>query len=162
MSRDGWRPQIESALSIDIWRMDRAGSLRDGTSGGLQWARDGERLASVGYSVALHDTSGVLTLRYTCENRDYETETVTCTVRLSSVPLHFGGRRWYGHCPYTGRQARKLYKFHGVNQFCHRTAIRPLPTYLSQRLSGMARIQHQRWAIRRKLGDEFSSLLGNV
>ena len=54
----------------------------------------------------------------------------------------------------------KLYKFAGVEQFCCRTPIRPLPTYASQRTSGSDRIMAQRWAIRRMLGDKFSDLFG--
>jgi len=54
----------------------------------------------------------------------------------------------------------KLYKFGSVEKFCARTAIRPLPTYASQRTSGASRIIEQRWAIRRKLGDTYSDLFG--
>lgn len=52
-----------------------------------------------------------------------------------------------------------LYKFSGIAKFCHRDAIRPKPTYASQRVSGIARAQAQRWAIRRKLGDECTGLM---
>ena len=83
---------------------------------------------------------------------------MTCVIRLSSMPLHYGGLRWYMHCPYTCRRALKLYKFSGIDYFCHRTAIRPLPTYASQRVSRCDRIMAQRWAIRRKLGDDFGDL----
>ncbi|HUW54565.1 MAG TPA: hypothetical protein VMV99_14235 [Rhodanobacter sp.] len=64
------------------------------------------------------------------------------------------------HCPYTQRRVLKLYKFGSIEQFCSRTAIRPLPTYASQRVSGSDRIIDQRWAIRRKLGDNISDLFG--
>ena len=72
--------------------------------------------------------------------------------------MGYGGLRWWLHCPYTRRRARKLYKFDGIDQFCHRLAIRPEPTYASQRVSGISRIQEKRWAIRRKLKDETTSL----
>jgi hypothetical protein len=64
------------------------------------------------------------------------------------------------HCPYTDRRVLKLYKFASIEQFCSRTAIRPLPTYASQRVSGSDRINAQRWAIRRKIGDDLSDLFG--
>jgi hypothetical protein len=124
----------------------------------LHWTRDGEQFGAASYAVELRDHFGTLTLSYSYENRDGEREDVECKIRLSSIPLHYGGRRWYGHCPYTRRRARKLYKFYGIAQFCHRTAIRPLPTYAIQRVSGVARVQAQRWAIRRQLGDDLSSL----
>ncbi len=158
MSRDGWRPHIESATALDIWLLAKNGYLRNGARGVLHWTRDGEQFGAVSYAVELNDHFGTLTLSYSCEKRDGEREDVACKIRLSSLPLHFGGRRWYGHCPYTHRRARKLYKFYGIAQFCHRTAIRPLPTYSIQRVSGISRVQAQRWSIRQKLGDDFSSL----
>jgi hypothetical protein len=161
VSRNGWRPEIESALKLDVWRLHKEGILRDGARGWWQWTRNGEPVASVGYAVEIHQPdSGTLTLSYTHTNRDGERESVTCPVRLASIPLHYGGARWYAHCPYTGKRARKLYKFSGVTKFCHRDAIRPKPTYASQRVSGIDRVHAQRWAIRRRLGDEYSDLFG--
>src|SRR4029079_16662319 len=64
------------------------------------------------------------------------------------------------HSPYTHRRALTLHKFSGIEKFCHRTAIRPLPTYASQRVSGSDRIIAQRWAIRHRIGDKFSDLFG--
>jgi hypothetical protein len=52
----------------------------------------------------------------------------------------------------------KLYLVQGT--FVARTAIRPLPTYRSQRVSGLHRAIEQRWALRRKLDDTFSDLFG--
>ena len=157
----GWRPHIESALTLDLGRLFNTGALRMNatTSGSWHWHRDGERVASVGYTSTLGTDTGELRLAYTW-NRDGESQDATCVVRLTSLPLNYGGRRWYMHCPYTGQRALKLYKFGGIELFCARTAIRPLPTYASQRSSGASRIIEQRWAIRRKLGDNFSDLFG--
>lgn len=66
----------------------------------------------------------------------------------------------YMHCPVTGKRAKKLYKWAALDRFCHREAIRPRPTYASQRDGGHARIIRQRWALRQKMGDEFSDLFG--
>ena len=163
MSGFGWRPHLESALCLNVPHMLARGSLRPGcsTSGSWAWTRDGEQIASIGYSGTLGDDSGELALIYSIPDPDSDKrKNVTCRIRLSSLPLHYGGRRWYAHCPYTHRRALKLYKYGGIEQFCHRTAIRPLPTYASQRESGSNRIFAQRWAIRRKLGDDFSDLFG--
>lgn len=161
MSNYGWRPHIESALCLSVDDLFKRGGLRAGamTSGGWHWSRDGEKIAAVGYSGNLSDDSGELRLSYTW-TPDGKPQTVTCAIRLSSLPLHYGGRRWYMHCPYTGRRVLKLYKFGSIKQFCSRTAIRPLPTYASQRVSGSDRINAQRWALRRKMGDDFSDLFG--
>lgn len=161
MSGSGWRPHIESALCLSVGSMFKCGALRVDatTSGSWQWSRDGERFASIGYSAILSAESGELRLSYTW-TLDGKPQDATCTIRLSSLPLQYGGRRWYMHCPYTGGRVLKLYKFGSIEQFCSRTAIRPLPTYASQRVSGSDRINAQRWAIRRKMGDPFSDLFG--
>ena len=160
MSNYGWRPHIESALSLSVGSLFKAGALRASTttSGGWQWSYDGKETASIGYSATLSAESGELRLSYTW-TPDSKPQDVTCTIRLSSLPLQYGGRRWYMHCPYTHRRVLKLYKFDGVEQFCCRTAIRPLPTYNSQRTSGAKRVIDQRWALRQKMGDRVSNLL---
>lgn len=161
MSGNGWRPHLESALCLDIKSLFDGGWLRTGCSkrGVLRWLSDGEEFASSGYSGTLGETSGEIVLSY---SRDIfgECRKVVCVIRIASRPLPYGGRMWYLHCPYTKRRARKLYLFHGVEKYCHRTGIRPLPTYASQRVSGLARIQARRWAIRRRLGDYESGLAG--
>lgn len=155
----GWRPHIESALCLDLRRMLRRSMIWPGcdTSGGLQWTCDGEQTASIGYRSKLGTHDGTLTLDYTLGTGD-ERKAITCPIRLETVPCQYGGHRWYFRCPYTGRRALKLYKWAGIDLFCHRTAIRPLPTYASQRVSGQDRINAQRWALRRKLGDDYTTL----
>jgi hypothetical protein len=167
MSNFGWRPHIESALKLDVRRLLACGSLRAGctTSGSWVWTDSytGEQTASVSYRGELGDTEGTLTLLYTVPDRDTgKREDVVCRILLSSIPLHFGGRRWYMHCPVTGRQVQTLHKWNGIDLFCHRTAIRPRPTYASQRTSGSDRIITQRWAIRRKIGDDVSNLFSEL
>lgn len=162
--RGGWRPHIESALRLNLPRLFAQSALLPGreTWGSWQWTNDdGDRVASVGYCAVLGGDSGTLTLDYTHADRDTgERKAVTCVIRLYTVRPNYGGLRWYFVCPYTGRRALKLYKWAGIEQFCHRTAIRPTPTYASQRDGGSDRIMRQRWAIRRKLGDEYSDLFG--
>jgi hypothetical protein len=104
--------------------------------------------------------AGLLTLTYKVTDRETsKPKPVTCLIGLVTTPLNFGGRRWWMLCPYTHRRARRLYGFSGIDKFCHRLAVRPEPTYASQRVSGVCRVQAQRWAIRRRLGDDCSSLL---
>jgi len=161
MSGYGWRPHIESALCLSLGSMFKCRALRAGamTSGNWQWSRDGEKFASIGYSGSLRAESGELRLSYTW-TPDGKPLQVVCTIRLSSLPLQYGGRRWYMHCPYTQRRVLKLYKFGSIEKFCARTAIRPLPTYASQRTGGSDRVLAQRWALRRRMGDDFSDLFG--
>lgn len=127
------------------------------TWGSWQWTRDGEERASIGYRATLGEVSGTLTLEYT-QGKGDERKTITCTIALESLPCHYGGRRWFVRCPYTHWRAWKLYKWNGIEWFCHRNAIKPKPTYASQREGGGSRVLAQRWALRRKLGDEYSTL----
>lgn len=160
----GWRPHIESARCLDVRRMFKLGALVTNreTRGSWQWTNgDGEKVASVNYHATLTDTAGVLVLDYTHRDRDTgERQPVTCRIALDTVPCTYGGRRWFARCPYSQRCAVKLYKWPGIAMFCHREAIKPRPTYASQRVSGAERIMAQRWALRRKLGDKYSDLFG--
>jgi len=164
----GWRPHLESALCLSVDRLLKSRSIAPGNfrSGTLRWTRtyqrggSAEEIASAGYSAQLGDDSGTLTLQYTCTGRDGERKAITCTIPLVTLPRHYGGRRWYFVCPYTGLRALKLYKWSGIDCYCHRDAIKPRPTYASQRESGGNRIMTQRWALRRKLDDDFSDLFG--
>ena len=129
------------------------------TAGGWRWTHDGKETARIGYRAMLGEVSGTLELDYTATVGG-ERRAITCALTLESLPCHYGGRRWCVCCPYTHRRAWKLYKWAGVEWFCHRDAVKPRPTYASQRRSGSDRIIAQRWAIRRKLGDDFSDLFG--
>ena len=157
MTGCGWRPAIESALCLDLPRLLRQRLVvPDCTSSGeLVWKRDGERIASVGYCAELGDTDGTLTLEYRADGQD-----VRDAIRLSTVANNYGGRSWFMHCPVTGKRARKLHKWSGLAHFRHRDAVRPRPTYASQRDSGADRIHRQRWALRQKMGDTYSDLFG--
>lgn len=153
----GWRPHLESAVCLDLLRMFEQGALRAAsvTFGGWHWTRDGEETASIAYRGALQEADGELTLSYSTGS---ERKAVTCRIELETVPCHYGRRRWYFLCPYTHRRALKLYKWPGIDLFCHREAIRPQPTYTCQRVGGSDRIMAQRWALRRKLHDQYSDL----
>ncbi len=150
MSFSGWHPWIESAQVLSVsklqtWAILFPESVRTGV---LTWTDAyGDETYRVQYRAELHDSWGRLDL--TDEHRTYG-------ITLSTTALNFGGRRWWMHCPFTSRRALKLHRYPSLGKFCHRTAIRPLPTYASQRISGLDRIMERRWAIRRKLGDEGS------
>lgn len=141
--------------------MFKQGALRQScaTRGEWRWANsDGEGMGSVNYYAVLCADTGTLTLDYTHQDRGGVGKTVACRIELETVACHYGGLKWYMRCPYTCRRALKLYKWPGIDLFCHRNAIKPLPTYASQRVSGSDRIMAQRWALRRKLGDSVSDL----
>jgi len=148
MSFSGWHPHIESALVLSLPKMQAQGVIApDSERAGTYAWRDsyGDELYRVQYHSRVHDAWGSL---------DLTDDAGTYKIMLGSTPLHFGGRRWWMHCPFTSKRALKLYHYECLGKFCHRTAIRPLPTYASQRVSGLDRIMERRWAIRRRLKDE--------
>lgn len=151
---EAWRPYIEGLRCLDVGQMLRTRAIRPGveTHGSWAWSRDGERVASIGYEATWQGvTLGSLRLQYAVE-QDGERLHKDYSIRLAAFPMRFGGVRWYCYCPATGRRVLKLYLVQG--RFVARTAIRPLPTYASQRAArGADRIMARRWALRRKLGD---------
>lgn len=161
MNTSRWRPAIESAHRLSLARLFETGALEVAadTSGCWHWSRNGKKVAEVRYEASLGETEGTLGLFYNWTH-DGEVKAVRCHIRLSTLPLNYGGRRWYMHCPYTDRRALVLHKFPAIEQFCHRTAVRPLPTYASQRVGGCDRVMAQRWALRRRMGDTMSDLCG--
>jgi len=88
----GWRPHIEWALTLGVGSLFKAGALQPNatTSGGWQWHSDSKKVASVHYTATLQVESGELRLAYTWTH-DGEPLDVTCLIRLSSLPLHYGG-----------------------------------------------------------------------
>lgn len=147
MSFCGWHPHIESALVLNLRDLLAKGAVGPNSLrvGGWAWTNgDGDRVFEIRYRAELHEAWGVL---------DVTDGEGTYRIMVGSTPLHFGGRRWWLHCPLTSRRAAKLYRYAAIGKFCHRTAIHPRPTYASQRVSGLDRIMDRRWAIRRKLGD---------
>ncbi|GAB1407231.1 hypothetical protein MASR1M8_11500 [Thermomonas brevis] len=154
----GWRPEIESALCLRLPRLLKQRNVLPGcqTAGVLHW-RDssGREYGSVGYRADLGDEAGTLVLDYKAGE-----QVMQDTIALTSIPVSFGGRNWFMHCPYSGRRARCLYKWPRLPGFRHREAVHPKPTYASQRDSGMVRVTRQRWALREKMGDRISDLFG--
>lgn len=148
MAYSGWHPHIESAQVLDlstVLGMTRPIHPNSLYFGSFTWRNGyGEETYRVQYRADLNDTFG---------NLELSDKGGTYSVSLGTTPLHFGGRRWWMHCPFTHKRATKLYRYECLGKFCHRTAIRPLPTYASQRVSGIDRIQSRRWALRRKLKD---------
>ncbi len=79
------------------------GSLRVGTTttGTWQWTdtHTGKRISAVSYRGEWSGSTGTLTLSYALPSGEPgKRKDVTCRLALSSIPLHYGGRRWYLHC----------------------------------------------------------------
>lgn len=126
--RERNRGTVEGALRLDIRVMRRQGFLVPrGVTSGVQrwhWVATGQETGSVNVTVNLSDpVSGFLTVRFSLNG-----EPKVQTIDIASVPMRFGGRRYYFICPRRGTRCEVLPMAGGV--FASRQALRL--TYQSQ------------------------------
>jgi hypothetical protein len=109
------RDTVEASRSIDVSRLHREGCLRPGWTGGWQWTRDGDKVASIN----LRAEADRLYLLYRVRiGGDWEN--VAETVRIVRVPCPFGGARAYFICPGVVNGiacGRRVAKLHGPGRY---------------------------------------------
>lgn len=105
MSREKEKATIEDHLSLDIRVLHRAGLLRAGYVGNLEWKRRGEVVGKIGIEV---ESQVRLRLRYRVTLRR-EIESKEYPVLITWTPCHLGGNRSWFLCPCCGRRIAKLY-----------------------------------------------------
>ena len=152
--RHSGRPTADVSIRIDLAWLMRTRRVVPGAlvSGALQWTWNGEPHASISYEADMRDAAaGVLRLSYK-RGGAHDSETVRQTVRMSYTLPHYGGRRWWMICPYSGKRAAKLYLPPGGDRFAGRAAWR-LP-YASQRVEHSQRPFEAIFRIQKKLGCE--------
>lgn len=152
--RYGGRPIVEQSLIIDIGYMLRKRLVSDGAAsrfGNLSWTRGGEHHASIGYEYDMRDCDDAwLKLKFTTKRNGGESVDHEQHVRLSYTIPHFGGRRWWLHCPKTGRRVGKLHVPAGGDVFASRAAWRL--GYSSQRKGANDQPFERLFKLQRKLG----------
>ncbi len=126
--RERNRGTVEAAIRLDLRKMRRQGFFVPGSvTSGVQrwhWVATGQETGSVNVSVNLSDpVSGSVTVRFNLNG-----EPKVQTIDLTSVPMRFGGRRYYFICPRRGTRCEVLPMAGGV--FASRQALRL--TYQSQ------------------------------
>jgi hypothetical protein len=87
---------VEDCLVLDANRLAKMGVFSEGRRSSAKWES--------GANVGLVYSNGAMELLYNLEG-----ESNNQTVRIAKVPCHFGGARYYMHCP--GCNARR-YKLH--------------------------------------------------
>jgi hypothetical protein len=120
------RGTVESCRSLDVNRLQKAGCLSPGWSGGWQWTRDGEKVAWI----SLRAGASCLNLIYRVRIGGGEWEDVEETVRIVRIPCRFGGARPYFICPGVVNGitcGRRVAKLHGPGRYflcrhCYRLA----------------------------------------
>jgi hypothetical protein len=146
------RPTADESRRIDIAWMIRKGLAAPGSiqSGTLSWSRGDQPAGRIGYTCDMIDPEqATLVLQYTItessETRDY-----THRISLSYTVPHYGGKRWWMHCPVTGRRVGKLYMPPGATAFASRTAWRL--GYQSQRVTPRDAAFERLFRLQKKLG----------
>lgn len=152
--RQGGRPTADASRRIDLaWlvRTGRAvpGSLRYGS---LSWNIGGEPAGSISYEADMRDLDAAeLRLSYT-RGSGADREQVRQTVRLTYTLPHYGGRRWWMICPYSGHRVGKLYLPSNGDRFAGRVAWRL--GYACQRSAYRDRPFDALFRLQKKLGCE--------
>jgi hypothetical protein len=143
---------VEGNRSLDINRLNRAGCLQPGYSGGWEWTRDGERLASIWF----RRDGDRLVLLYRVRPHGGEWQDVEQPTPIMWRPCRFGGVRPYFVCPgivngiACWRRVAKLYRAgtYFLCRHCYRLA------YASQREDRYDRALRRANNIRMRLGGE--------
>jgi hypothetical protein len=146
------RNTVESARSLDINRLNRAGCLRPGYWGGWEWTRDGERVASIQF----RRDGDRLILSYRVQRHSGDWQDVKQQTPIVWMPCRFGGARPYFVCPGVvdgiacSRRVAKLYGagIYFLCRRCYRLA------YASQREDRYDRALRRANNIRMRLGGE--------
>lgn len=128
---------VDDCLALDANRLAKSGMFgMEKCSASLKWEN--------GNSMGLLYTTGSLVLSYTMGG-----EARKQTVRVTEAPCHFGGMRYYLHCPGCHRRSYKLRLAH--SGFYCRDCYR-LP-YYSQECGHLDGLINQRNKVQDKLDD---------
>ena len=146
------RTKVETCRSIDVNRLHKLGCLRADWTGGLQWTRDGDQVASIN----LRAEADWLHLSYRVRVGGGDWEDIAETVRIVRVPCRFGGARPYFLCSglINGVACgRRVVKLHGPGRYflcrhCYRLA------HTSQSEGAWDRTLRRASKIRQRLGGE--------
>jgi hypothetical protein len=144
------RATVDTARSLDVNKLHKAGCLKTGSAGGWQWTEAGERVAWI----QLRADSDHLHLNYRVRASDEEWQDVSETIWIVRVPGRYGGERPYFICPGVVNGivcCRRVVKLYGGGRYflcrhCYRL------TYPSQREGEWDRLIRRANKIRARLG----------
>lgn len=138
---------VEDCLSLDLAWLMRLGPIRDGQagSGEINWSRDGDLVGTAQFRLDLQSAeSAQLTLNF------YAVQSMKQTISLAALPQHFGGQRWWMHCPVTGERVRTLHLPPDGDRFASRNAW--ALTYRVEHLNRFDRPFEKLFRAQRRLG----------
>ena len=152
--RRGGAPTADASLRIDIAWMLRTGRAVSGQQvrGSLAWTCRGEPSGNIAYVCDMRDPErGELELRFTViDHRQNSRRHYVQRITMSYTRPHFGGKRWWLHCPFDGKRVGKLYCPSGADTFASRTAYRL--AYESQRIADRDRPFEALFRLQKRLG----------
>jgi hypothetical protein len=109
---------VEDCLVLSISELFRNSSVVEGEflAGTLEWYAGDQSVAKMNYEadLCLVDNAN-LRLRYIRDGQGHDYQ-----ISLSTTSLHFGGHRWWMHCPASDRRVAKLYLPDGRERFASR------------------------------------------
>jgi hypothetical protein len=152
--RRGGKRTTDEMHILDIRKIERAGLLKPGCSFGWQWARGGDKIASINMRT---DTDRV-TLTYRSRTNGGEWQDMNYPVYLAWTNCNYGGQRAWWLCPAVGCGKRVAVLFGGkvyACRHCHQLA------YPTQRQQAHDRACNRADTIRKRLGWEAGILNGN-
>ena len=150
--RTGGKPIAEHCRQIDICRMRKDGSMRDGeiTSGTLHWSCFGRPSGSINFRCDLIDPNNARINLFFSLERHGRTELVEQVILLRFTVPHYGGRRWWMICPLKHARVAKLYMPMTADCFASRKAWRL--GYRSQRIAPADQPLERLFRLEDKLG----------
>lgn len=131
--RSGSRPVAEHCFRVELPWMLKTGRVVRGShiSSRLRWTRGGEPSGHIDYEAIMSEPgSERLILKYTLGDGAHK-ESVRQEIRLVWTQPHYGGKRWWMVCPYTGTRCQKLFLPGNGDRFASRKAWKV--QYKSQR-----------------------------
>ena len=130
------RKVVDDCLALDANKLAKMGIFREGSRSGVKWKN--------GSSIGLDYADGTLTLHYAL-NGEHNDQ----TVRVTAAPCHFGGKRYYMHCPCC---TKRRYKLHLANDGFYCRECYRLP-YYSQQCGFLDGLIHKMHKVEAKLLD---------
>lgn len=121
---------VEDCLALDANKLAKMGILKsDWISTNIRWG--------TGANINLAYNGSVLDLRYNIDG-----EPNPQSIRVSTEPCHFGGHRYYLHCPGCGSRRYKLHLAHS-GFYCRKCYDLPYYSQECGYLDGLVRKIHK-------------------
>ncbi len=146
--------KLDNLRSLDINRMMQTKAIpQNGVKcGSWVWSdrETGERTSSLNYYSDTACNRPYIRLQYTIMDTEEECD---YKIYLGVTWPHYGGKRFWFICPYTGKRVTKLYRSYGSSKYASRHAFKL--SYASQSEAAHDRALRKKWKILRKMDGDY-------